>query len=177
MSEDPAKARLGSSDRTPSFSSLALKQWEQQGIEPFSDYLLSIDPGKTTGYAVFHNVTLTDSGQLKTPTIDETARGINELILQYKPGLKKVVVEDYRIYSWKAKDHTWSDLLTPRVIGCVETLCALSHIPLIKQSPQNAKQFVTDDRLREWELYVKGKVHARDAIRHGCYYLLFNHKG
>ncbi len=175
VSDEPVMAESDTTRSPLSFSCLVLKQWEQQEIEPFSGNLLSIDPGKTTGYALFKNTALYKSGQLDTPDIPSAAEHLSSFLDVYT--FNQMVVEDYRIYSWKAKDHTWSDLLTPRVIGCVETICALHNIPLVKQSPQNAKQFVTDDRLKEWQLYVKGKVHARDAIRHGCYYLLFNHKG
>lgn len=34
------------------------------------------------------------------------------------------------------------------------------------QSPSDAMSTVTDDRLRQWDLWIKGQQHARDAVRH-----------
>jgi hypothetical protein len=37
-----------------------------------------------------------------------------------------------------------------------------------------AKGFVTDEKLKAWGFYQKGVRHARDSIRHACYFLLFD---
>ncbi len=135
--------------------------------------VLALDPGKTTGYCVFIGYTLHQSGQIDTSTITEGSKAILGLITGHKPNL--VVVEDYRVYSWKAKQHSFSDLHTSRLIGSVETLCALNNLPEpVKQMAGTVKQFCSNERLEEWGFYVKGQPHARDAIRHACYYILFN---
>lgn len=43
------------------------------------------------------------------------------------------------------------------------------------QMAAQAKGFVDDDKLKAWGFWIKGKKHARDAIRHGVYYLLFTY--
>ncbi len=132
--------------------------------------LLSFDPGETTGFARFERGRLTWSEQLATHTVHDGTPILDTLI---GPECK-VVVENYQVYKWRAKEHVGDTLHTPRLIGCIETLCSLQGIRPTKQMAQNAKQFVTDEKLKHWGFYVKGKPHERDAIRHGIFYLLFH---
>ncbi len=134
--------------------------------------LLSFDPGETTGFARFESGVLTWYEELKTHTVHDAAPILDPLIT---PNCR-VVVENYQVYKWRAKQHVGDTLHTPRLIGCIETLCALRGIRPTKQTAQNAKGFVTDQKLKAWNMYVKGKPHVRDAVRHGIFYLLF-HKG
>ncbi len=134
--------------------------------------LLSFDPGETTGFARFEYGKLTWYEQLKTHTVHDACDPLNQLIA---PNCK-VVVENYQVYKWKSEQHIGDTLHTPRLIGCIETLCALQGYRPTKQMAQNAKRFVTDDKLKHWNMYKKGQPHARDAIRHGIFYILF-HKG
>ncbi len=133
---------------------------------------LCFDPGHTTGWAVFKCHSLEASGELPTHDIEEATINVELLISEHNPDI--IVIEDYRVYKWRAKHHAGSDMLTTRVIGCIETLAIMSHVPdIVKQPAHIAKGFCTDQKLKEWEYYKKGEKHARDAIRHGCYYLLF----
>lgn len=45
---------------------------------------------------------------------------------------------------------------------------------LVCQTPAQAKNLWTDDKLKTLELYSKGAPHANDATRHLLYYLLVN---
>lgn len=140
-------------------------------------HLLCFDPGETTGFARFEDGNLTWYEQLATPTVMESAGLLNDIISNaHLLGPPQVVVENYQVFKWRMKQHVGDTLHTPRLIGCIETLCALNNIHPTKQTPQNAKKFVTDEKLKAWDMYVKGKPHARDAIRHGIFYILF-HKG
>ena len=133
---------------------------------------LCFDPGHTTGFAVFHGTDLFESGEVRTEPIEVGVREIERLISSYEPDI--VVMEDYRVYQWKTKQHGGSELLTTRVIGCIETFCVINFIiHIVKQPAHTAKGFCTDAKLRAWGFYKKGERHARDAIRHGCYFLLF----
>jgi hypothetical protein len=85
----------------------------------------------------------------------------------------EVVMEDYKVYPHYAKQHIGSSLLTPRLIGMIETICSQRDIPYHKQMAGEPKQFVTDSKLRAWGFYAIGLKHARDALRHGCFYILF----
>lgn len=43
--------------------------------------------------------------------------------------------------------------------------------PVISQTPSDAKNVVTDGRLREWNFWTKGPDHPRDATRHALLFL------
>ncbi len=144
-------------------------------VEPFYGTIVALDPGETTGFSVFQSdasgVTLISAGQLKTWPMSGAVYSLNDLIDLYKPDI--IVYEQYAVYEWKTDDHAWSQVPTLRVIGCIETLCIQKQILTHAQTAQKAKHFCTDEKLKAWNVYLKGLRHARDSIRHGAYYLMF----
>lgn len=144
------------------------------GEQPRPTTMLCFDPGETTGFAVFQRGLLTECAQLPTHTLEKGIPIIHELIQKFQPDC--IIYELYRVYAWKTESHSWDTLHTPRLIGGIETLGILTQIPTRGQMAQQAKKFCTTDKLQMWGYDQPGKPHARDAIRHGCYYLLFNHK-
>ncbi len=156
------------------FGRLSKHTREDKKLPPIvgEERLLSFDPGHTTGWAFFVGITLVEAGEIDTTSIPLATNTITELLDSYLPNA--VVIEDYRIYKWRAKHHAGSNLLTARVIGCIETLSSMSLIADVFKQPANiAKGFCTDTKLKEWGYYRKGLKHARDATRHGCYFLMF----
>lgn len=135
--------------------------------------LIAFDPGITTGWASFNNGELLDYGQLTTPHVILMYEGAKSLLPPYESMGGHMCVEDYRIYKWHAKDHSWSDLQTPKNVGILELLASLYGIPLYLTMAQQPKAFVTDEKLVAWNLYQKGKRHALDAIRHAVYHMVF----
>ncbi len=134
--------------------------------------ILVFDPGHTTGWATFFEGELTDCGEIDTTSIYNCLESAQPLFHTYHP--ETVVMEDYRVYKWRQKQHVGSEMLTTRIIGCLETLAIQDFVThVIKQPAHVAKGFCTDAKLKEWDYYQTGKRHARDAIRHGCYYILF----
>jgi hypothetical protein len=127
--------------------------------------LLAIDPGETTGVAYFINGELIKTAQL-TSII-----AIEEAILDFLPDM--LIYEDYRIYPAKLKSHSFSEIPTLKIIGAIEYVCEKYHIKTIKQLATMAKGFCNSYKLKEWGYWAKGEQHSRDAIRHGCYFLLF----
>jgi hypothetical protein len=109
--------------------------------------------------------------QLRTKTLYEAIKEIEVLIFETNPDV--VAYEDYRVYAWEAEKHKWAALHTPKVIGCIVTICHLKGIPCYGRMAQTAKNWVTDDKLKPWGLYTKGQRHTRDAIRHAVYQLVF----
>lgn len=145
-------------------------------VTPFIGKVLALDPGETTGWAAFQSedgkyFKLFAEGQIKTWPMQDAVDQLQKLLDQVKPD--HLVHELYAVYEWKSQDHSWSRMPTVRVIGCIETLCIQQNIPFSSQTAQIAKTFCTDDKLKTWNFYIKGQRHARDAIRHGCYYLMF----
>jgi hypothetical protein len=164
-----------------SFSEFYRRVAGRPSVEALRELLpiVAIDPGETTGLAILRS--LGGDGnrdgddihqiQINTRIMQWGAERLHTLIHHHRP--KIVIVESYRIYSWRTKEHTWSSLYTPRLIGGIEFLCFQYCIPLVSQSAQQGKSFVTDARLKEWGLYMAGAPHARDATRHLLTYLLF----
>lgn len=148
--------------------------------------VLALDPGETTGACVFEGHKLVDARQLQTGLMPLAAVSVRQYIRNWHikvcgdPDINPsvvdtVVTEDYRVYSWKAKDHAWQGLHTPRLVGAIELICHDEDVQLVKQSAQIGKGFCTDDKLKAWGLYQVGERHARDAIRHAVQYLLFTY--
>lgn len=133
--------------------------------------LLCLDPGETTGWAMFENGELVDSGQALTKVNGWTE--IANLFTQQQP--THVIYENYRVYEHKLSRHSNSEVYTLRLVGVIEFICdVLYGIPFDNQMAHQAKGFVTDEKLQAWGMYQRGQKHARDAIRHGVYYLLFD---
>jgi hypothetical protein len=154
--------------------------------------LVCLDPGETTGMAIFRgpDFRLLLCGQLDTAELDCGVKALQELLLRVasiptsgvgtgtetdppKLGIH-VVIEDYKVYGWKTEQHTWAELHTPKLIGAFVAICTMYNLPYSMQMAVQAKQFCTDDKLKAWGLYKPGLRHARDAIRHGIYFTLFD---
>lgn len=159
---------------------LSFEEIRNKSQKPDKRYVgtvISFDPGHTTGYAVWHvtedKVNLMEYSQIMTWTKDDLViSAFTDLIKKHPPN--DVVLESYQIYEWKADDHSWSQIPTVQVIGCIKTLCKINNIPYWSQTAQVAKQFCDDKKLESWGYWKVGMKHARDAIRHGCYWLLFH---
>ena len=140
----------------------------------FQGRLLAIDPGETTGYAIFErtetSTLLTEAGQIPSWPLE---LGIPWLRKTLSAQPKHVVYEAYHVYKWRLAEHTFSEVPTIQIIGCLKTLCISAGIPYSRQTALMGKSFATDSKLEYWGFYLPGLVHARDAIRHGCQFLLF----
>ncbi len=164
----------------PDFNTIAsklgrLEQYTSQGPKD----ILCLDPGETTGWAFFRvdglGVRLRASGQIDTPDIIKGIKQLSIIWRKYTPDI--LVVEDYRVYGWKVDQHAWANLHTPKYIGAIFALAYLNgRITPVMQMAQFAKEFCTDDKLKRWGFYKKGQPHGRDAIRHGCAYILFHNE-
>lgn len=133
--------------------------------------LLCLDPGHTTGWSLFVKGKLVDCGQ--AATLQDGWKCIDELFNYTQPTM--VIYENYRVYAHKLERHSNSEVYTLRLVGVIEFICeVLLDIPYYNQMAHEAKGFVTDDRLKKFGMYQAGQRHARDSIRHGIYFLLFN---
>lgn len=148
--------------------------------------LVGIDPGETTGIAIRDPKTSLTSiagtptvavtiEQLDSHDIETAAEALCQRLeqLQSHGAHVRIVMEDYRVYQWKASDHVWSPLHTAQFIGAIRRVAYTLGIPVHLQMAIVAKQFVTDLKLKDWDLYSPGLHHGRDAERHLLHYLLF----
>ena len=157
---------MSSSDKFDTFAHEVHK-----GVYSPPHKLVAFDPGHITGVSIFIDGQLEECEQLDTHPMSKGIDTLNEFITE---DIDLIVFEDYRVYSWKADDHINASLHTPQLIGVIKCLAQLKDIKTHSQMAQQAKGFCTDDRLKEWLYYMPGLKHGRDAIRHACYYLLFN---
>jgi len=145
---------------------------EQTKRLPYApNVMLSLDPGETVGWAVFGAGKLVQRDQLTSKNLVEMCQLLTSLFEKYQP--TTVVMENYVIFASKTKIHAWRKLYTSQLIGAIELLCHQQGATLVLQMP-SAKQFCTYKKLKHWKFFASGKPHANDAVRHGCYYLLFN---
>lgn len=144
----------------------------------FPGLLLTFDPGEATGACLFDCIlpnkpAMIYHGQFTSAPVEYGAKEIESRIVKFRPST--VLYERYLVYSWKSAAHSWDVLHTPQLIGAIKTICTQQNIPTRSQMAQHAKEFCTDDKLKEWNYYIKGQRHTRDAIRHALYFLLFQH--
>ena len=137
--------------------------------------IIGIDPGETTGFAYYlpwvpEVIHLT---QIETKEVVQGAKAIMAAMpnLVYRPA--HTVVEDYKVYGWKADSHSWAGLHTPQLIGAVRFALSQSDMPVGFQMAVEAKRFATDDMLTRWGMYERGMKHARDAQRHIINWMFF----
>jgi hypothetical protein len=145
--------------------------------------VLCLDPGETTGWALFHHGKLESCGQAATPNPPDLVAAIREVAEfwqtlanhhpDYAKVLNRIVYEEYRVRGNKFKEHVGSEVVTIQHIGAIKVIADELGIGLTKQSAGMVKGFATDVKLRRWGLYQTNKRHANDAIRHGVYWLLF----
>lgn len=87
---------------------------------------LSIDPGKSNGVCGY-DPTYRVQFMFVVP-----AEHINKFLKAFHC-VKKVIIEDYKLYPHKLKQQVYSDMETSRVIGRVESWTEDNNIQLIKQ--------------------------------------------
>lgn len=146
--------------------------------------LLGIDPGGTTGWALFvvprasiygrgpSQILEWDYGELSGRE-EEQVKDICRLAIatqsmDYKVGVA-VVTEDWdQDPKFKSTDR---EALSPVRIGAMlryAQFCNQMHDSrVIMQGRVIAKETFTDERLKQAKYYVEGSDHIRDAIRHG----------
>ena len=148
-----------------------------RGVSRVPKRLLCLDPGKTTGWCLFEDGHLTKWGHVENCFDDKNidATKLYDLFAEIQPDF--ILYEDYKVYSHKLDRHSFNPVFTVRLIGVIETYCQVEGVATHKQMATTAKNFCTDDKLKQWGFWQSGMKHARDAIRHGCYFLLFYKKG
>lgn len=126
---------------------------------------LSLDPGLSTGYATFDaNGDLITFGTLKSK------EGLYDFLAQLSTNEPiDVILEDYKLYPWKAMSQVWDSLETVRFIGAVDYWADMNGYPVHLQEP-NVKGIAY-----KWAGLTVPKNHAlsheTDAFVHGVYYL------
>ena len=149
-----------------------------------AEVIISVDPGKMTGFAVYH---LRKGPEFpvgpwpnsvgkewkfvswERPTW-EAVKAVDLLLQDNKDLLEAVVCESYHITMQtlkKTRTENWS----MESIGALRYVSTLAGIPFILQSPAD-RMFSTDAKLKAMNWWNPSKGgHANDAARHMMLYL------
>lgn len=120
--------------------------------------VLTIDPGGTTGYC---RAVIGEPKRLYLTC--EQARLDHRAMWKLALGpYTHVICESF---AYRNKSREGLNLMPVELIGVVKLACSSRPEILTMQSPAQGKS-VTDQRLKNLGLYVPGKQHGRDAIRH-----------
>jgi hypothetical protein len=131
-------------------------------------YMLAIDPGGTTGYCKgsFDGETLLlqpgqerfTAGSLFNFILEDRQRSIQD-----DNGIYYLI---YERFDYRNKARPGLDLTAPKLIGVMDLLVEEEDLLCYPQMPAEAKGYWTDDQLKGFNVYVKGLIHGRDAMRH-----------
>jgi len=142
---------------------------------------LTVDPGETTGWAIWRDKGLVEAGQtalwdfidavdawLQHDGPPEELEG--EIPIDGPAELGAIVCEDWKLYPWMLDKLAWDSCRTARGIGALELLARQHGIPIILQGAdiKDAAQAAGAE-----DLYVEPvheNRHQNDAIQHGVFY-------
>ncbi len=127
--------------------------------------VLSLDPGDTTGWAVFNTET---NKLIKYGATKFTPLALFDLLNLYEP--EQIVYERFSLYAHKAESQINSEFYTVQLIGVIKLYCELMHITPIVQSAAVGKSIWSDQMLKKFNYHSDSK-HSRDATRHVLTYL------
>lgn len=131
--------------------------------------ILSIDPGKTSGVALFKEGKL-----LETLEADENY--LLDYITYFANEIDIVVIEAFVHYPWR-KNHAVHSYYTAELIGKIKLKASMHNLKVAIQ-PALIKKVVSDEVLKHFGFtkYLKKSSHIKDALRHGLYYLKYRKK-
>lgn len=129
--------------------------------------LLSVDPGKATGWAVYNKTLMKDMGICRTP--EEFDVWLDSFVAKYGPP-DVVLIEDFVLFRHKAKQQIGSRFEVSQVIGITKRFARQADAEVVMQK---------SDILPTAVLYSKmpiPKDHANShhivAANHAVYYLV-----
>ncbi len=122
--------------------------------------VLSLDPGVTTGIATLNSSDAVHADQVKCDH-----RAFYDFLVGYNPD--SIVFERF-VYQRRDKVELWP----VEVIGVIRLYSEQFEVPLFAQTPSQAKNLWTDDKVKKLDLWQPGLGHGMDAVRHLLYHLV-----
>lgn len=122
--------------------------------------VIALDPGGTTGGVVVQRPwTVISAAQI--PTTADLTSWLDAMV----PDI--VVAESFKLYPWKAKSLSYSEMPSAEVLGVIKLWCQNNNVELVLQ-PAAAMKTISNNMLKECGLWdsTRGMPHARDAARH-----------
>ncbi len=139
---------------------------------------LTVDPGDTTGWALWQDGDLLEAGQ--TPNwdfVDDVADSLGvhfDLFAGGGPfeGVERMVIEDFLLYPkdvGSGPPPPWDALETPRVIGGLILIGRLANIPIEFQGADIKDAGIAGGAEELFLRPLHENRHANDAIMHGVW--------
>ena len=128
--------------------------------------VVSLDPGRTTGHAVG---TLED-GFMRV----RCGQTQFDHIMLYQQ--LELIKPDYIIceeFEFRNKARKGLDLYPRELLGVCELYTQQRKIPLFRQKAMEGKAYYSNDKLKKDGLYLPGKPHAMDGLRHLLHWYTF----
>lgn len=127
--------------------------------------LLALDPGRTTGWAVFgKEAQLMKYGQASMADVVN----LDELIDEWD--ISHVVCEDFKLFRHRAGQQSGSRMEAPQVIGMAKGWAAKRKCEFILQAPSIKP--IAEKWSRQTPPSDHSQSHWVDAYNHGFYYLV-----
>lgn len=127
---------------------------------------LGVDPGDTTGYAIFSDPqTMKEWGHIK---FDD----MNDWIIGLPPGIKIIVIESFQLFSHKAKQQSGSKMKASQVIGMLKLYAKQIGAEVVEQPPTIKAFAEKQSGLRPSGPHANS--HRIDAFNHCIYYFIKN---
>ena len=139
------------------------------GLSKPPGLLLAIDPGKTTGWALFRDGVVANLGQVEG--VDEFTLWLEDLIKEYGP-INVIVVEAFVLFRGKAQQQIGSEFEVVQVIGICQSWALRNNVELVKQP----SDILTVAQI--WSKMKMPKDHSKShyvaAYNHAFHYLVTN---
>jgi hypothetical protein len=136
-------------------------------------HIWSFDPGETTGWCHL-SVHDNEIGCFNSGEADHT--GIGNMLFDNhslravasKPEIETIFIVEKYVMNSKITQSPWSLETT----GLIRYFANMYRLPLHSQSPSQAKNLIKNEVIQRAGIYVPGKGHAMDAVRHALYFLV-----
>jgi len=135
--------------------------------------LLALDPGATVGWASFHLPNKERQGYRMGQIRNEALWGLLEstkMPIDDQDVENVHLVVEMFVYRYRPK----VDLTPAESVGVIKEWARQNDVKVSWQAPSQAMYFWTDDRLKDYGLYLPARPHANDAMRHLLYFLHFS---
>ena len=133
--------------------------------------VLAVDPGGTTGFALYDGGAQYEVHDAWDKTGQMTALMQVESFLKGS-GLDVLVCESFVISMGTMKKTREGSNTAIEIIGALRWLTWKHEVKFVTQSPADAASFMTPEKLRALGWWTKGSDHARSASKHLALYLV-----
>ena len=137
--------------------------------------IIAFDPGGTTGVAMatVNDTTVVPEFKVKQLGPQEHHIELEDFLDEHSRYVDRLFVV-YETFDYRNTSRAGLRLDSREYIGTIKGWCRRRGIALFQQTPAQAKGFVSDNILKELNLYTKAYRHANDGMRHLIYFVVNN---